>query len=419
MVHYFPYSIPVGFFNRITRLGDINPDPDKRMSEDQDIIILQSTYFGADYCLKTKYIDTKDDDWDPLGFSWNSSDADIVYEKHESVCFSGRALDWNTDMEISPNALYASIGPSAGGCKERPQSILICGWPGGAYTSELVRALDSGDVLFPGSSITLANNHPWETIRGYLDFKLENITLRHIQCDPREKDRLNNAIDISEFSAAIIMQDTLWLNDGGHNEHAAYSLSQEDMLRLDATILTVQLNIRYLLEQNRSSEINIIAEKLASEGETRFENRSKLPLGASISSSSFSAKALAVEGLHPGFVISYFDLGSKCGIYVQDASSFVKEGEEISFAVLQARCASVQLVLMGYYYVPKNRSTLEPINLELNPQGIEERCRKRVWNSGDGSCKFIVAAPKGGGKTRNRIDELQPQEEPEASSYSS
>eukprot|EP00890_Picochlorum_soloecismus_P002958 jgi/Picsp_1/3663/NSC_06500-R1_probable secreted protein len=420
MVHYFPYSIPVGFFNRMTRLGDINPDPGKKLSKDQDLIILQSTYFGADYCLKTKYIDTQEDEWDPLCFSWNSSDADIVYEKHESVCFSGRPrLDWNTDMEISPNDMYASIGPSGGDCSKEPQSILVCGWPGGAYTSELVRALDSGDVLSPGSSITLINNHPWETIKGFLDFKLSNITLRHIKCDPREKDRLNNAIDISKFSAAIIMQDTLWLNGGVNNEHAAYALSQEDMLRLDATILTVQLNIRYLLEQNRSSEINIIAEKLASEGETRFENRSKLPIGASISSSSFSAKALAVEGLHPGLVITYFDLGSKCGIYVQDASSFVEEGEKISFAVLQARCASVQLVLMGYYYVPMNRSTLDPIHLDLNPQGIEERCRKRVWNSGDGSCKFIVAAQKSGGKGRSRKNELQLQEESETSTNSS
>lgn len=379
------------------------------------MIILQSTYFGTDYCLKTKYIDTQEDEWDPLGFSWNSSDADVVYEKHEPVCFSGRALDWNTDMDIPATAMYASIGPSAGDCRKRPQSVLICGWPGGAYSSELVRALDSGDVLFPGSTITLVNNHPWETIERFLDFKLSNINLRHIQCDPRDKDSLDNAIDISEFSAAIIMQDTLWLNDGVQNERAAYALSQEDMLRLDATVLTVQLNIRYLLEQNRSSEINIIAEKLASEGETRFENRSKLPLGASISSSSFSAKALA--GLHPGLVVTYFDLSSKCGIYVQDASSFVKEGEEISFAALQARCASVQLMLMGYYYIPNNRSTLEPIRLELNPQGIEERCRKRVWNSGDGSCKFIVAAPKNGGKARSQKNESSLQEESQTFTY--
>ena len=47
------------------------------------------------------------------------------------------------------------------------------------------------------------------------------------------------------------------------------------------------------LQDQRAPDINIIAEKCAFEGFTRFEDRFKMPLGISINYTSYAAKLLA------------------------------------------------------------------------------------------------------------------------------
>lgn len=54
----------------------------------------------------------------------------------------------------------------------------------------------------------------------------------------------------------------------------------------------MQLNIRKLLEDQALPPINIIVQKVAKEGTTRFEDRRRLPLGISVNFTSFSAKML-------------------------------------------------------------------------------------------------------------------------------
>lgn len=54
-----------------------------------------------------------------------------------------------------------------------------------------------------------------------------------------------------------------------------------------------QLNMRKLLEDSKLPAINIICQKVASEGLTRFEDRHRLPLGISVNLNSFAAKLLA------------------------------------------------------------------------------------------------------------------------------
>jgi hypothetical protein len=214
--------------------------------------------------------------------------------------------------------------------------------------------------------------------------------LTHTTCDPRNIHELQRAFngDISQFSAAIVLSDTTWIE----KEDSGFALSSSEMMRMDAMILTCQLNIRYLIEQAGSPEISIIAEKLSSESIcTRFEDRERLPIGAAVNSSSFSAKSLAQEALLPGSINIYSKVDRSCQLQVQDASTFAREGEEISFACLQRRCASRQVILLGYYFVPQTESIMESVRLELNPQGAEEKLRKRVWNNGDGRCKLVLA----------------------------
>jgi len=61
-------------------------------------------------------------------------------------------------------------------------------------------------------------------------------------------------------------------------------------------VMVVQLNIRKMLEEACLPPINIIGQKVASEGLTRFEDRSRLPLGISVNFTSFAAKMLTLVG---------------------------------------------------------------------------------------------------------------------------
>ena len=138
----------------------------------------------------------------------------------------------------------------------------------------------------------------------------------------------------------------------------------------------------------------ILSEKMTSLGQTRFENRTTLPLGAAVNSASFAAKVLAQSASQPRSVAAYSQLGVQAEILVLDSSDFANLGEEISFLQLQARCATVQQTLLGYYILPT--AVDEVLSIEVNPGGYEERAIKRVWNSGDGRCKLITLSTKNG-----------------------
>lgn len=61
----------------------------------------------------------------------------------------------------------------------------------------------------------------------------------------------------------------------------------------------LQLNVRKSLEERALPPINIICQKLGSEGLTRFEDRKRLPLGISVNLATFSAKMLAQVAHNP------------------------------------------------------------------------------------------------------------------------
>lgn len=59
-----------------------------------------------------------------------------------------------------------------------------------------------------------------------------------------------------------------------------------------------QLNIRKLLEDLALPPINIICQKVATQGLTRFEDRRRLPLGISVNFNSMAAKLLSQVSVH-------------------------------------------------------------------------------------------------------------------------
>jgi hypothetical protein len=108
----------------------------------------------------------------------------------------------------------------------------------------------------------------------------------------------------------------------------------------------------------------------------------------------------------PRFLAAYMSLGRESDLVVQDASAFAAEGEQLSFLQLQARAASVRQVsgtwaprcapqvpaaappgpplskrapsngwcvqvVMGWYRIPATAA--QPIEMVVNPQGLEER----------------------------------------------
>lgn len=162
------------------------------------------------------------------------------------------------------------------------------------------------------------------------------------------------------------------------------------MLTLDAAMLMVQLNIRLLLEEAGHPNINIICEKLTYVGVTRFEDDARLPLGIAINSASYAAKALIQVAVNPRFLPAYMILGQESDLVVQDVSSFASEGEELSFLQLQARAASVRQIVLGWYRIPSTAS--QPLEMVVNPMGLKERSKVRVWNSGDSRCKLVTMA---------------------------
>ena len=57
-------------------------------------------------------------------------------------------------------------------------------------------------------------------------------------------------------------------------------------------------------------DINIICEKVAAEGETRFEDRYRLPIGISVNMTSFSAKLLTSAIYNPRNIMVFSQVHS-------------------------------------------------------------------------------------------------------------
>jgi hypothetical protein len=278
--------------------------------------------------------------------------------------------------------------------------------------------------------VILLNDHSWEEVYNQcsLGTTIQRLDIKHVKCDPRDRQALSKAIDVATLRAAVILHDKKWglsaagggggapassllnwdSNDSTTSsttmnttanaspyraaaEASAYALSQSDMLRMDAAVLEVQLNVRYLLEAACCPDINILSEKLTYLGQTRFENRNELPIGAAVNSASFAAKVLAQTAVQPRSLTAYAQVGVQCEIVVQDAAAFAKEGEETNFFKLQARAASVSQVLLGYYDLPDSIDAV--LNIVVNPDE-EDRMRTRVWNAGNSRCKLITLATR-------------------------
>ncbi|KAL4430537.1 hypothetical protein ABPG77_005777 [Micractinium sp. CCAP 211/92] len=269
---------------------------------------------------------------------------------------------------------------------------------GHTFMWSLLAELDHSHQALPaGSRVTLFNDHDWtpELLESRcMEYGIHNLRVCHVKGDPRSRSEMQKLIDVTQFKGAFVVCDSLWGGDGGQfsGDGGLRLLSQAEMLSLDAAVLLVQLNIRLALEEAHHPNISIICEKLTYVGVTRFEDDARLPLGIAVNSASFAAKALTHVAVDPRFLQALLTLGMESDVTVQDVSAFAIEGEELSYMQLQARAASVRQIVMGYYRIPASVS--EPLEMVVNPQGLEERSKLQVWNTGDHRCKLVTIAKK-------------------------
>lgn len=91
-----------------------------------------------------------------------------------------------------------------------------------------------------------------------------------------------------------------------------------------------------LQQESGYPDINLVCEKLAFEGVTRFEDRQRLPMGICVNLTAYAAKLCFQVAYNPMMLGPYASFGTATELMVQDASAFADESEEVSFWQMQA-----------------------------------------------------------------------------------
>jgi hypothetical protein len=157
-------------------------------------------------------------------------------------------------------------------------------------------------------------------------------------------------------------------------------------------ILMVQLNIRKLVEEQQLPDLNIICEKLAFEGVTRFEDRYRLPVSISVNCTAYAAKLLAEVAFNPKVLLPLSHIGEQDEFRVQDASSFCALDERLSYWELLARVQTANQVLCGYFVIPDTMD--RALEVTINPIGNRTRSELRAWNDGHQRLKLVTLSKK-------------------------
>ena len=80
------------------------------------------------------------------------------------------------------------------------------------------------------------------------ELDLRQIEVVGARGDPLKMQQLRHRLDVTAYKCAIILCDQSWLDPDLDLSNGLALSSQSDMLRLDAMVMSVQLNIRKLLE---------------------------------------------------------------------------------------------------------------------------------------------------------------------------
>ncbi|CAK0782676.1 hypothetical protein CVIRNUC_005871 [Coccomyxa viridis] len=403
---YFPDAIVLGTSDKETGKSVLNPNPDTVIGPDDNLVLMRpSSIPNTTYMPLKQPMHVEPGDWDAGGYALLSSRDDKPVRVRGSASLDE---DFSCSSAITGQPLLVKgqssglVGQQAAGCymlpmefsasSEQRVDVLICGWGDSTFMVALLHSMDA--ELPRGSQVTVLNLRPKEEVLGLAreTANLERLSMMHVYGDPLKYRDLESKISVERFNSAIILCDAAWVDPDQNTANGISLKTKDDMLRLDAMVMTVQLGIRKLLEERGFPDINIITEKIAFQGITRFEDRGRMPLGSIFNVTSFSARILSQAMYNPKAIMAYDQFGKDTEMNVQDSSSFAEEGEKVSFLQLQARAMAVQQVLVGFYDIPK--SVEQPLQLVINPEGAEARGRKVVWNRNDNRVKLICLSSK-------------------------
>ncbi|KAF8072953.1 hypothetical protein HT031_000613 [Scenedesmus sp. PABB004] len=297
----------------------------------------------------------------------------------------------------SASASSALVPPEYLEANDGPQRLVVLGWGSRSLMADLIRELDHGLSALPrGSEVVFLNSHAPEASLGAVlaGTSLENIQVRHVQANPLVRSSIAAKLDVTGFRCAMVLCDELWVDhDGNEANGIDGDVDAPSVLRMDSLVMVAQLNVRKLLEDAAHSPINIISQKVANEGLTRFEDRLRLPLGISVNFNSYTAKVLSQVAANPLMMYPVTRLGENAQITIVDSAALCGRGEAATWWQLAVRAGAVGDVLLGHYAVPADMDTA--LDTVLAPEE-ETRLVPRVWNNGSGTLKFVVLRPAAG-----------------------
>ena len=82
---------------------------------------------------------------------------------------------------------------------------------------------------------------------------MKNVQVLGVRGDPLKINQLRRRIDVTDYKCAIVLCDEAWQDPDLDLSNGLDLVSEADTLRLDALVMTVQLNIRKLLEVDSPS----------------------------------------------------------------------------------------------------------------------------------------------------------------------
>eukprot|EP00891_Asterochloris_glomerata_P004631 jgi/Astpho2/4631/Aster-x0209 len=416
--YYFPDGSVFGLVNNAAQRCLLNPPADTRVQKGDALIMMRPTSIASEaYRPLPRPIAVTPGDWDPDKFVHCTQGTVPPLDAEQlPVALSGRAtVQGSTSANASPQCsnLYMLPVEATSSCSDSPERVLILGWGDTVLMTDLLAELDHGPAALPrGSEVFLFNTWSSQEVMGRARGAagVRNLSVLHIPGDPLQRSEIADRLDITRFKCCIILCDSRWVDPDLDSTNGIQMRLAADMLRFDSMLLMVQLNVRKLLEEAEYPDINILTEKVAFDGLTRFEDRSRLPLGISVNMTAYSARLLTQVAYNPGVMLPYSKLGEEHEVTVQDTSQLAAKGEVLSYWQLMARAETVGQILFAYFQIPSTMDS--PLDLVVNPEGNEARSQRRVWNSGDSRCKLICLAPK----TWRRDEDAAAQEMPAVSS---
>mmetsp|Transcript_30448 Transcript_30448/g.72452 ORF Transcript_30448/g.72452 Transcript_30448/m.72452 type:complete len:898 (+) Transcript_30448:202-2895(+) len=282
-----------------------------------------------------------------------------------------KAAEEVTDAEKEEWQLIGSEEEKRMQQTDKPR-VLIVGAAEDQFMCETIQEMDKGlAALPPGSHITLFSKHvPRSHGHGLDDLfpgteKLQRVSVTYIMGDPLSSQELAK-LPLETFGTIIIVCDKGWLDPDVDANNGIDARDTADMLRMDAMLMTVQITIRMLLSRRGCKNVRIITEKVAFQGNTRFDDPERLPLGFMFNRKDFAARLLSQVACQPK-LLAVIAAGAQGTNYeMRDPNIFLAPGETLNYWGLMERVEDYGEHLLGYVEHPKGNE--RSLDVVMNPK---------------------------------------------------